>query len=93
MSDVTCPERGCPGNHGWTDVDCDERCPDQETQSFQDLLDAASKSAEAEYGPVAEEDRPGPGDHAWLDQFLAEHRKDPKPHKDWLAENGIAFDE
>lgn len=77
MSDNTCPERGCPGNHGWTDVECDERCPDFTRKSFQDLLEAASADAEREYGPYAEEDLPGPAQHAWLDQMQAADRDRP----------------
>jgi hypothetical protein len=34
MSPDTCPERGCPGNHGYAEAECDARCP---------LYQAASK--------------------------------------------------
>lgn len=50
-----------------------------ERPTFDELLKAASEAAEAEYGPYTDEDRPGPGAHAWLDQFLAEHRDVPPP--------------
>jgi hypothetical protein len=96
MSDATCPERECEGkSHGWCDVDCDERCPEFDITSFRDLLERSS------FGPgyneefdveIRPEDMPGPGAHARLDQWLAEHNKSPKPMKDWLAENGIQFD-
>lgn len=61
-----------------------------ERPTFEELLKAASEAAEDEYGPFAEEDKPGPGGHAWLDQFLAEHRDVPPPSdEEFLGRIGI----
>lgn len=95
MAEATCPEKGCQG-HGFTDADCDDRCPEYNLQSFKDLLDRSS------FGPgyneefdieILPEDMPGPSAHAKLDQFLAEHNKSRKPTSEWLAENGIQLDD
>lgn len=66
MSDNTCPERGCPGNHGWTDVDCDDRCPDFALEQFKQLLDQSSFGDHEEGAP--------PHVHAMMDQILARKR-------------------
>jgi len=75
MVDNTCPERGCPGNHGWVDADCDDRCPDYALERFKVLLEAAWPQEERDGLP--EECKVTPAHHAWLDQFLAENREPP----------------
>jgi len=59
--------------------------------TFNELLAAASEAAQDEYEPFTPEDMPGPGDHAWLDQFLTEHNRAVPPSSDaeFLGSMGV----